>query len=90
MAHEPARSPHGQYRSFPAVEHAAKTILWPAMAKLMRESPDINIELINDYGLTDIVAQRYDAGVRLGRLVDRDMIAVRIGRDFRITVVGRS
>lgn len=69
------------------VEHAAETILWPAMAKLMREYPDINIELINDYGLTDIVAQRYDAGVRLGDLVDRDMIAVRIGRDFRLAVV---
>jgi DNA-binding transcriptional LysR family regulator len=69
------------------VEHAAETILWPAMAKLMREYPDINIELINDYDLTDIVAQRYDAGVRLGGLVDRDMIAVRIGRDFRIAVV---
>jgi DNA-binding transcriptional LysR family regulator len=69
------------------VEHAAETILWPAMAKLMREYPDINIELINDYGLTDIVAQRYDAGVRLGDLVDRDMIAMRIGRDFRLAVV---
>ncbi len=45
------------------VEYAAETILWPAIAKLMREYPDINIELINDYGLTDIVAQRYDAGV---------------------------
>ena len=69
------------------VEHAAETILWPAMAKLMREYPDINIELINDYGLTDIVAQRCDAGVRFGEQVDRDMIAVRIGRDFRIAVV---
>lgn len=69
------------------VEHAAETILWPAIAMLMREYPDINIELINDYGLTDIVAQRYDAGVRLGEQVDRDMIAVRIGRDFRIAVV---
>jgi DNA-binding transcriptional LysR family regulator len=69
------------------VEHAAETILWPAIAKLMREYPDINIELTNDYSLTDIVAQRYDAGVRLGELVDKDMIAVRIGRDFRLAVV---
>ena len=60
------------------VEHAAETILWPAMAKLVREYPDIKIEIINDYGLTDIVAQRYDAGVRLGEQVDKDMIAVRI------------
>jgi DNA-binding transcriptional LysR family regulator len=69
------------------VEHAAETILWPAMAKLMREYPDINVELINDYSLTDIVAQRYDAGVRLGDMVDKDMIAVRIGHDFRLAVV---
>ena len=69
------------------VEHAAETILWPAMAKLMREYPDVNVEIINDYGLTDIVAERYDAGVRLGEQVDKDMIAVRIGPDFRMAVV---
>ena len=69
------------------VEHAAETILWPAMAKLMPEYPDINVEIINDYGLTDIVAERYDAGVRLGEQVDKDMIAVRIGPDFRMAVV---
>ena len=69
------------------VEHATETILWPAIAKLMREYPDINIELINDYRLTDIVAERYDAGVRLGEQVDKDMIAVRIGPDFRMAVV---
>jgi DNA-binding transcriptional LysR family regulator len=69
------------------VEHAAETFLWPAMAKLMVEYPDINIEINTDYGLTDIVAERYDAGVRLGEQVDKDMIAVRIGPDFRIAVV---
>ena len=47
----------------------------------------MNIELINDYGLTDIVAERYDAGVRLGEQVDKDMIAMRIGPDFRMAVV---
>jgi len=78
--------PAGRVR-ITTVEHAAETILWPAIAKLMRKYPDITIELINDYGLTDIVAQRYDAGVRLGELVDRDMIAVRIGHDFRLAVV---
>jgi DNA-binding transcriptional LysR family regulator len=69
------------------VEHAAETILWPTMAKVMRAYPDVNVEIINDYGLIDIVAGRYDAGVRLGEQVDKDMIAVRIGPDFRIAVV---
>jgi len=69
------------------VEHAAETFLWPAMARLMVEYPDVNIEINTDYGLTDIVAERYDAGVRLGEQVDKDMIAVRIGPDFRIAVV---
>jgi DNA-binding transcriptional LysR family regulator len=70
------------------VEHAAETILWPAMTRLLAENPDINIEIINDYGFTDIVAERYDAGVRLGEQVEGDMIAVRIGPDFRMAVVG--
>ena len=70
-----------------SVEHAADTILWPAMAKLMTAYPDINVEIISDYGLTDIVAARYDAGVRLGEQVDKDMIAVRIGPDWRSAVV---
>ena len=70
------------------VEHAAETILGPAMAKVMRAYPDVHVEIINDYGVIDIVTQRYDAGVRLGEQVDKDMIAVRIGPDFRIAVVG--
>ena len=69
-------------------EHAAETILWPALAKLLPRYPDIKVELIIDYGLTDIVAERYDAGVRLGEQVAKDMIAVRIGPDFRMAVVG--
>lgn len=69
------------------VEHAAEAILWPAMAKLMREYPDVNVEIIEDYQLTDIVAERYDAGVRLGEQVAKDMISVRIGSDFRMAIV---
>jgi DNA-binding transcriptional LysR family regulator len=69
------------------VEHAAATILWPAMTRLLREYPDVNVEIITDYGLTDIVAERFDAGVRLGEQVDKDMIAARIGPDFRMAVV---
>lgn len=69
-------------------EHAAETIMWPALAKLLPLYPDIKVELAIDYGLTDIVAERYDAGVRLGEQVAKDMIAVRIGPDFCMTVVG--
>jgi len=69
-------------------EHAAETILWPVLAKLLPRYPDIKVELNIDYGLTDIVAERYDAGVRLGEQVAKDMIAVRIGPDFRMAVVG--
>jgi DNA-binding transcriptional LysR family regulator len=69
-------------------EHAAEALLWPALAGLLPRYPDIKVELIVDHGLTDIVAQRYDAGVRLGEQVAKDMIAVRIGPDFRMAVVG--
>lgn len=69
-------------------EHAAEAVLWPALTKLLPRYPDIKVELIIDYGLTDIVAERYDAGVRLGEQVAKDMIAVRIGPDFRMVVVG--
>src|SRR5580692_4752274 len=71
-----------------SVEHASDTILAPAVARLLTNYPDIRIEIINDYGLTDIVAERYDAGVRLGEQVAKDMIALRIGPDFRNAVVG--
>ena len=69
-------------------EHAADTILWPAMKRLLPEYPDIKVEIAIDYGLTDIVAERYDAGVRLGEQIANDMIAVRIGADMRMAVVG--
>ena len=70
------------------VEHAAETILWPKLAPLLLNYPDINIEIISEYALKDIVADRYDAGVRLGEQVDKDMISVPIARDFRFAVVG--
>ena len=62
-----------------ATDHAADTILWPKLAKLLPDYPDIKVEIIIDYGLTDIVAERFDAGVRIGEQVAKDMIAVRIG-----------
>ncbi|RAZ90014.1 LysR family transcriptional regulator [Mesorhizobium hawassense] len=71
-----------------AGEHSADAILWPALAKFLPDYPDIKVEIVVDYGLTDIVAERYDAGVRLGEQVARDMIATRIGPDMRMAVVG--
>ncbi|GHD58082.1 LysR family transcriptional regulator [Jeongeupia chitinilytica] len=69
-------------------EHAANQVLWPKLSPLLHDYPDVRIEISVDYGLTDIVADRFDAGVRLGDQVARDMIAVRIGPDLRMTVVG--
>lgn len=70
-----------------AGEHAADAVLWPALAKFLPKYPAIKVELIVDYGLTDIVAERYDAGVRTGEQLAKDMIAVRIGPDMRMAVV---
>ena len=69
-------------------EHAAHTVLWPALERLLPDYPDIKVELDLNNGLTDIVAGRYDAGVRLGEQVAKDMVAVRIGPDARMAVVG--
>lgn len=63
-------------------------MLGPALAGIVSNYPDIKVEIIVDYGLTDIVAERYDAGVRLGEQVAKDMIAVRIAPDMRVAVVG--
>ncbi len=71
-----------------ASDYAANAILWPKLAKFLRAYPDIKIEIIIDNGLIDIVAERYDAGVRFGEQVAKDMIAVRIGPDVRLAVVG--
>src|SRR5205085_8624707 len=71
-----------------ATENATETILVPKLATLLREYPDIKVEIVIDYGLTDIVAQQYDAGVRSGEQVAKDMIALRIGPDMRMAVVG--
>jgi DNA-binding transcriptional LysR family regulator len=71
-----------------AGDHATQTILWPKLSKFLPNYPDIKVEITLDYGLTDIVAQRYDAGVRFGEQVAKDMIVVRIGPDVRFAVVG--
>ncbi len=71
-----------------ASEHAATTVLWPVLRRLLRDYPDIHVELSIDSSLTDIVSGRFDAGARLGEAVAKDMIAVRIGPDLRMAIVG--
>jgi DNA-binding transcriptional LysR family regulator len=66
---------------------AARTILWPAVARLLSEYPDVHVELSVNAGFVDIVAERFDAGVRLGETVAQDMVAVRIGPDMRMAAV---
>jgi DNA-binding transcriptional LysR family regulator len=79
--------PAGRLR-ITAGEHAAITVMQPVLGKLLPDHPDLNIEVIVDYGLTDIVAEGYDAGVRLGEQVARDMIALPVGPQLRMAVVG--
>jgi DNA-binding transcriptional LysR family regulator len=70
-----------------AQDHAVVTVLWPKLLPLLREHPDIHLELSVDYGLVNIVAQNFDAGVRTGDMVEKDMIAVRIAPELRMAVV---
>ncbi|MEF9606155.1 LysR substrate-binding domain-containing protein, partial [Paracoccus sp. PXZ] len=71
-----------------STEYAAASILWPVVSKLVQEYPDIKVEIITDYGLTDIVRDRFDAGVRPGETIAKDMIAVRIGPRMRMAIAG--
>ncbi|WP_439213231.1 LysR family transcriptional regulator [Duffyella gerundensis] len=71
-----------------AGEHALSSTLWPLLKPFLKAWPDVNIELTTDNTLTDIVNDRFDAGVRLGDQIARDMVAVRIGPDWRMVVVG--
>jgi DNA-binding transcriptional LysR family regulator len=71
-----------------ATEFAIDTILLPRLTRMLQANPDVRVEFIVDYGLTNIVEERYDAGVRSGEQVAKDMIAVRIGPDMRMAVVG--
>jgi DNA-binding transcriptional LysR family regulator len=68
-------------------EHAAQTILLPVLSRLLPGYPDIHVEIVIEYGLTDVVAERFDAGIRLGEQVAKDMVAVRIGPPMRMAVV---
>lgn len=80
-------TPAGNIR-ITAGEHAMTSVLWPVLKPFMAQYPDINVEVTVDNGLTDIVDGRFDAGVRLGEQVAKDMIAVRIAPDMRMAVVG--
>ena len=66
----------------------AESVLWPAVSRLVKAYPDIKVEILTDYGLTDIVRDRFDAGVRPGETIAKDMIAVRIAPDMRMAVAG--
>ncbi|TIL58635.1 MAG: LysR family transcriptional regulator [Mesorhizobium sp.] len=79
--------PAGSFR-ITAGQHAIDTILWPKLSAFLVDYPDIKVELVAESALTDIVAERFDAGVRLGDQVEKDMIAVRIGPLARMIVVG--
>jgi DNA-binding transcriptional LysR family regulator len=78
--------PAGHFR-ITSTEHAAETILWPAMEQIAVSYPDITLEIVIDFGLSNIVTERYDAGVRIGEAIEKDMIAVRIGPDLEMAVV---
>lgn len=70
-----------------ATDYAIRSILWPRLSTFLRLYPDIKVELIADYGLVDLAADRYDAGVRFGEQLAQDMIAVRLGPDERFALV---
>ena len=68
-------------------DHALQTTVWPKLAPVLKNYPDIRVELYSDNGLRNLVEERFDAGVRLGESIDKDMIAVRIGPDWRMIAV---
>lgn len=87
MISELSDKPSGTVR-ITTSDHAARTILWPALERLLPNYPDVHVELSIDSGLSDIVSDRFDAGVRLGEALAKDMIAVKIGPELRMVVIG--
>lgn len=86
MLSELRDKPAGSIR-ISASDHAIDTVLWPKLNDVIKEYPDIKLELYVDYGFTDIVEQRFDAGVRFGEAISNDMIAIQIGRDLSMAAV---
>lgn len=82
-----AESPSGTVR-ITALDFVADTILWPRLSPLLRDYPQMRLEIDTSYRMTDIAAERFDFGVRAGSQVDKDMVAVRISPDYRRVVVG--
>jgi DNA-binding transcriptional LysR family regulator len=82
-----AVKPKGTVR-ITSTDYAVDTVIWPRLAKMLPDYPDLNVEITIDYGLTDVVAQRYDLGVRNGDQVAKDMVATRIAPDRRMVIVG--
>ncbi|MDO3555889.1 LysR family transcriptional regulator [Ralstonia pseudosolanacearum] len=80
-------TPSGTVR-ITTTDYAIRTLLWPKLSKVLHNYPDVKVEFVTDYGLTDIVAERYDIGVRLGDTLAKDMIAARIAPDLRMVIVG--
>ena len=80
-------TPSGTIR-FTTSKHAALTVLWPKLAKLLPNYPDVHVELSLDSGFADVVSDRFDAGVRLGEAIAKDMVAVKISPDLQMAVVG--
>ena len=83
---ETREKPAGTIR-ITATDYAIDTVLWPRLCRVLPDYPDIKVELVVDYGLSDIIADRFDIGVRWGDQVAKDMIAVRIGADMRLAIV---
>lgn len=81
------RARPGGHIRLTCVEHAARRVIAPALARLLPDYPELTVEVIVDYGLVDVVTARFDAGVRLGAQVEKDMIAVRISPDVEMAVV---
>jgi DNA-binding transcriptional LysR family regulator len=82
-----AVKPKGMVR-ITSTDYAADTAIWPRLAKVLPDYPELRVEITIDYGLTDVVAERYDLGVRNGDQIAKDMVAVRIGPDRRMVIVG--
>jgi DNA-binding transcriptional LysR family regulator len=80
-------SPSGTIR-INGIDHAVKAFIWPKLASTLKQYPDLNVEITADNKLIDIVAERYDMGVRLGESVPKDMIAIRISPELQMAVVG--
>ncbi|MGJ7914466.1 LysR family transcriptional regulator [Massilia sp. LXY-6] len=71
-----------------AIDHVVDDVLWPRIAPLLPQYPDLQVELSADYRMVDIAAERYDIGVRFGDQVEKDMIAVRLTPDVKMMIVG--